>query len=162
MVKKKNSCHFCWQCLGQQYHVEMTALHNKAETNRQEVTGSFKRLGFLDSVAKGSRSTKLKHAMFFTLILPRQSLRAESSLQRLCALICADNTDVWKRKKKVWRKRRCEQNRAQTEQKHLLNESYIYCILEPSEHLLTRCSQFVSFVCFTFPGSAVLLRTSAT
>lgn len=139
-------------------------------TTRQRQTGKKSLAVLKDSdswiqLRKRSRSTKLKHAMFFTLILPRLSSRAESSLQRLCALICADNT-VWKRerkKKKVWRKRQREQNRAQAEQKHLLNESYIYCVLEPSERLLTRRSQFVSSVCLMFPGSVlVLLRTSTT
>lgn len=139
-------------------------------TTRQRQTGkkSLAVLKDLDSWILGFSCEKIsqheiKTCYVFHPYFAKAKLESREQLAALmCPHLCRQHRCLEEKKKKVWRKRQCEQNQAQTEQKHLFNESYIYCILEPSEHLLTRCSQFVSFVCFTFPGSTTLLRTSAT
>lgn len=115
--------------------------------------GAFKRLGFFGFSHERSRSTNVKHIVFFHPHFANGELERGEQLAALIvyALICADNIDVWKRErckkcKAVWTEPSNDCN-----QKHT-NQSDIWCWLELSERSLTHRSQ---------GKSTFLLRISA-
>lgn len=97
--KKKILSHFWSDVFHPANHVEIAMLRHEANSNRQEVTGnltdSLSRVGLRKDLA----AQNWNMLCFSSLILPKRRLRAESSLQRLCALICADKAGAWARKK---------------------------------------------------------------
>lgn len=120
---------------------------------RRGVTGTFKRFGFFGYSHERSRSTNVKHTVFFHPHFANGELERREQLAALIVypLICADNIDVWKRGrckkcKAVWTEPSNDCN-----QKHM-NQSDIWCWLELSERSLTHRSQ---------GKSTFLLRISA-
>lgn len=127
----------------------MAMLRHKANSNRQEVTGNLTDSLSWVRLRKDLAAQNWNTLCFSALILPKRRLRAESSLQRLCALICADKAGVWARKK-------VERDREAAE----ASSQWATCTLL----LLIRTERaFIDLLytaCVTFPGKPLPLRKS--
>lgn len=125
----------------------MAMLRHKANSNRQEVTGNLTDSLSWVRLRKDLAAQNWNTLCFSTLILPKRRLRAESSLQRLCALICADKAGVWARKK-VERDSEAAEASSQWAAPLLLMRTERAFI------------DLLSTACLTFPGNSLLLRKS--